>query len=156
MKKSGKRNMQTQDHKSFHRHQRQKFWQILFPLILIGSIVLALVVMMILSVVGVPLGIDLRQSADVALIWVLIPNILLGFVFAMLLFALVFLIFRLVKFLPRLTSVLQDKTSAATSKTGQISNKLVQPLIKIKSIKAGAKAFFNAIKGRSKPKTDLE
>lgn len=127
------------------RHQKQRFWQILFPVLLFGLLLLGVCVLMILTVVGIETGVNLSQSADAALIWIILPMLAAAIVGAIILFFLIYGIARLLKVLPGYTFRVQEFFSAINYQVHIIADKLAAPTIGVKGVFAGIRTFFSKI-----------
>ena len=127
---------------SFRRHQRQRFWQILTPIILGGLITLAAAVLMVLSLTGTVSGINLSQTADTSLVWLILPVLIIGVFFGSLLLSMIYLIARLLNVLPQYTFLVQQYAALIEAKIKLWAQKGMTPIISIKSINAAVGAFF--------------
>jgi len=134
---------------SYQRHRRQKFWQILAPVIFSGLLVLAVVVLMILSITGVKTGIAVSQWADTSLIWMLLPVIFLAIIMSLILFVMIYGLARLLRILPSYTGLIQGYVRRYATVIGQGSQKVLTPIIKMKSYRAGMSAVFSSLFRRS-------
>ena len=127
---------------SFRRHQRQRFWQILTPIILGGLITLAAAVLMVLSLTGTVSGINLSQTADTSLVWLILPVLIIGVFFGSLLLSMIYLIARLLNVLPQYTFLVQQYAALIEAKIKLWAQKGMAPIISIKSINAAVGAFL--------------
>ena len=66
---------------SLQRHKKQRFWQIMAPILLGGLVTLAAAVLMVLALTGTVGGISLSQYADTSLVWLILPVLVLGVFF---------------------------------------------------------------------------
>ena len=138
---------------SFRRHQQQRFWQILTPIILGGLFTLAAAVLMVLSLTGTVSGINLSQTADTSLIWLILPVMVFGIFFTLLLFGLIYGMVRLLNILPQYTFLVQQYAALIEAKIKLWARKGMEPIISIKSISAVVGAFFKNLFafGRKQP-----
>jgi hypothetical protein len=127
---------------SFRRHQKQRFWQILAPIILCGLITLAAAVLMVLTLTGTVSGGNLSQAADTSLIWLIVPVMVFGIFFTVLLLGLVYLIAHLLNILPQYTFLVQRYAALIEAKILLWTKKGLTPIIKVKSASAAVGAFF--------------
>lgn len=132
----------SQQSPSFRRHQKQRFWQILAPIILGGLITLAAAVLMVLTLTGTVSGINLSRIADTSLIWLIVPGMVFGIFFTVLLLGLVYLIARLLNILPQYTFLVQQYAALIEAKIRLWAKKGMTPIIKVKSTGAAVGAFF--------------
>lgn len=134
---------------SLQRHKRQRFWQILVPVIFGGVLVLVVAVLMILSITGINTGIAVSQWADASVIWILLPMILFGIMASVILFGLIYGLVQLLRILPSYTGLVQSYVRRYTSMIGEGSLKVLAPIIKVKSYRAGLSAVFSSLFKRS-------
>jgi hypothetical protein len=130
---------------SFRRHQRQRFWQILAPVILGGLITLAAAMMMVLTLTETVTGVNLSQTADTSLIWLILPVMAFGILFAGLLFGLVYGVAQLLNILPKYTFLIQQYAALIEAKTKLWTIKGISPIISLKSAGAAVSAFFSGL-----------
>lgn len=138
-------NQISKNHVSHVHHQKQRFWQILFPVIIFSLVIIGVCVLMIMSVTGVKTGIDLSQTADTALIWMIVPLLGAAMLFAVILFFLIYGIARIIKVLPDYTFRIQEFFWALTDQVQVMADKLAAPAIGIRRFFAGAKTLFATI-----------
>jgi len=132
---------------SLQRHKRQRFWQILAPIILGGLATLAAAVLMVLTLTGTVSGVNLSQTADTSLIWLILPVMVFGVFFTMLLLGLVYGLARLLNILPQYTFLVQQYAALIESKIKLWTRKGLEPIISVKSITAAVSAFFKNLIG---------
>jgi hypothetical protein len=120
-------------------HRREVFWQITFPLIIALLLILGLVGVVIFA--GFQgLG-EVSRWADVSLIWLLLPALVVVLVMLLMLSGVVYLITRLLAILPGYARLAQDFFYLVQVRVKSISDKLVEPILKLRSFKAGADAL---------------
>ena len=120
-------------------HRREVFWQITFQLIIALLLILGLVGVVIFA--GFQgLG-EVSRWADVSLIWLLLPALVVVLVMLMMLSGVVYLITRLLAILPGYARLAQDFFYLVQVRVKSISDKLVEPVLKLRSFKAGADAL---------------
>ena len=127
---------------SLRQHKKQRFWQILAPILLGGLITLAAAVMMVLALTGTVTGLSLSQYADTSMIWLILPVMMFGIVFGVLLLGLVYGVARLLNVLPQYTFLIQQYAAVIEAKIKLWTKKAMDPVITAESIKAAAAAFF--------------
>jgi fatty acid desaturase len=132
-------------HSSHVQHQKQRFWQILFPVLLFGLLLIGVCVLMILTVAGIETGVNLSQFADTALIWIILPMLAAAIMGAIILFFLIYGIARLLKVLPGFTFRVQEIFSDISYHAHVITDKLAAPTIGIKGIFAGVSTLFSKL-----------
>ncbi len=126
---------------SFRRHQKQRFWQILTPIILGSLITLAAAVLMVLTLTGkVSVG-NLSQIAAVSTIWLIMPVMVFGILLTLLLLGLIYLAARVLNILPQYTFLVAQYAALIEAKIKLWTIKGTSPIISIKSIGAAVGAF---------------
>lgn len=134
---------------SFRRHQQQRFWQILTPVVLGGLITLGAAVLMVLALTETVTGINLSQAADTSLIWLILPVMMFGIVFTAILIGLIYAAAKALKILPHYTYLGQHYADLIATKIKFFAGKIAAPIITTDSIGAGVGAFFSRLFGRS-------
>ena len=124
-------------------YKRQSFWQITFPFLLALLIMLALAGGTIWAAVG---GlVDVTRWADISVIWLLSPQLFFSLIPLVLLSGMVYLLAKLMGILPRYSRLMHEKI-LFIQKSGQtILDKLVEPVFKIRSLKASVDEFKRQI-----------
>lgn len=135
---------------SYRRHQQQRFWQILTPIILGGLIILAAAVLMVLTLTGTVSGISLSQYADTSMIWLIMPVMVFGILITILLLGLIYLVARVLNILPHYTFMAQQYATLIEFKIKLWTKKALEPVIAVKSFNATVGAFFKNLFGRDK------
>ena len=121
-------------------HRRQAFWQITVPL---AACVLLFVLLTILISIG---GAEHQSRwADVSLIWIICPNILVALVCLVLLFAFVYGMFRLSRALPGFALRVQGILTRLQAGVQKTSDGLVEPILKAQSARAGQQTLRKQI-----------
>jgi hypothetical protein len=123
-------------------HQRQVFWQIIFPLVILGVIVLALTVVVSLSAAG-------HQSrwADISAIWCLCPGLLVLLSCVGLLGGMAYGLYRLQLVLPGKLFSLQKFSLKVRDGVQKASDAAVEPVLKVRSSRAGQQALWKNVRG---------
>ncbi len=127
---------------SFRRHQKQRFWQILTPIILGGLIILAAAVLMVLTLTGAATGVNLSQYAAASTIWLVLPVMVFGIFMTVLLLGLIYGAAWLLNLLPQYTFLVQQYAALIEGKIKLWSQKATAPIITVKSISAVVSVFF--------------
>jgi hypothetical protein len=121
-------------------HRREVFWQITLPLTIALLLILCMVTGVILA--GIKDVGDISRWADISVIWLLIPLIVLALIAFFVLAGFVFLITRLLGILPGYARLGQDYVHLFQVRSKRIANQIVEPFIKMRSFKAGAEALW--------------
>ena len=123
-------------------HAKDSFWQITFPLIIGILVVLALAVW---TVAVAAAGDQVDQAADASLILLIIPALLIAFIFLAILSSIVYLVIWLNRNLPFYTYRLQKFFSRVEGQVVIVAEKSTRPMIKVQSLSAVLRAVFRAI-----------
>ncbi len=126
----------TRNPLTHRRHRREVFWQITFPLVL-GSI-LTLGVCVLTAFAGFNAGVSMWR--DISLIWLIAPAMVLLLLFLALTGAAAYGIIRLIQVLPVYFLRLQVVLERIAARSYQISDKILQPLVRLRSGMAGLQA----------------
>lgn len=117
-------------------YRRQSFWQITFPFLLALLILLALVVGTIWAAAG---GVgELTRWMDISVIWLLSPQLFFALISLAFLCVMVFLLAKIIAVLPRYTRLVQDYILLTQQVVRSYSDKVAEPVLKIRSLKASA------------------
>jgi hypothetical protein len=139
--------IQNPDSTSYLRHKRQRFWQILFPLLMGILLFLGAATLMVLTVAGVSTGINTSQYAATSVIWIIIPLMLVALLLLGLLGGLVYLLARLLKILPGYTARVQQIFAMISSRVADITNKAADPVVSVKSFGSAVSVIVKKMAG---------
>jgi hypothetical protein len=120
-------------------HRREVLWQIMVPFLVALFMILMLVILVILAAVK-DVG-DISRWADVSLIWIITPSMIISFFGLIFLVGSVYLITKLLAVLPSYARLSQDFLVLVQVRTRQLSDKAVEPFLKIHSLIAQAGVF---------------
>ena len=123
------------------KHRREVLLQITLPLVIFVLIILALAVF---AATGAPGNVS--RWASVSLIWLLIPLILIAFIFLIILGGLAFGVTRLTGVLPGYAHQAQDLFDRIGELVKQGSDKIVEPFLRAQSFIASAQAVKKNLK----------
>lgn len=129
------------------KHRREVLWQITFPLLIVLVLLLGLVGLVIWA--GVQANPDVGRWADVSLVWLIVPVIIISFLFLVLLSGITFGVIKLIQVLPPYARLVQDFFLRVQVKVAEISNRLTAPIIRSKGAAAGARRLRDRLTGRS-------
>ncbi|MBN1303918.1 MAG: hypothetical protein JXA13_05740 [Anaerolineales bacterium] len=121
-------------HNSYRIHQRQFVVQILLPLILLLSVLIAAGFLMTYGASG-----QARPWADIAAMLLILPVLALGLVILVLVTALIILTGRLIKILPPYSAIAQEYAQKVPLWLRKAADKVAEPLIWVKSKSAMVK-----------------
>jgi hypothetical protein len=128
-------------------HRRQRFWRIWLPVILAGLLVIGVTVLVMVTTAGGGNDQD-THWANISLIWILIPTILGSLIWLALLAGLIFVMMKVLNATPTAAGVVQHYFMLASQLACTFSDKVSAPVIKTKSIFAGARRLKNRLVGR--------
>jgi hypothetical protein len=141
IKKNLSRNPQA-----FQKHRKEVLWQITIP-VLIGALILISVGLMIALGAGIP---QTSKIADISLIWLIVPAMIITLIFGAVLFSLIVLVVRLIQVLPLYTNLAHDYLKLFSLRLGRISNRLVEPFLRIHSLNASRRALSRNLRWKTR------
>ena len=110
-------------------HKREVFWQITLPLLIGVLLILAAIAAIIFSSIQ-PVT-DLQRWADVSLIWLILPSLVISLLGLIVLVGLVFAVTFLLHRIPSIARTIQLYFELAREKINQLSNKLTDPFVRL-------------------------
>jgi amino acid transporter len=127
-----KSNLPERNPETYAQHKKEVFWQIMFPM-LIGIIILfAMLAFIFISVRGG--ASDLSRYADVSLIWLIIPSLIIALIFLIFLAAIIYLLTVLLQITPRYSHLILLYFEMGKYKLIHLSSQITEPIVKSKSI----------------------
>lgn len=117
-------------------HSRQKLWQITFPLLL--GIILALLFAVL---AGLAQADSANRWADISLIFLLIPVMVVALLFLAVLAGLVYLMIQVLKFVPPVALKVQNIFAQVEQRVRTGSNLAAEPLVRVQSWLAALRAL---------------
>jgi uncharacterized membrane protein len=114
------------------RHRKEVFWQITIPLMI--GILLVLVAVTVVLLSATHAATNLSRWADVSLIWLILPSLLIAFIFFIILIAFTYLITIVLKMTPPYARIIQLYFETGKSKVVFYSNKVTEPIVKARSV----------------------
>jgi hypothetical protein len=117
-------------------HRHQVMMQVFLPLGIAALVILALAL-------GAAIGsfLDVSRWADISLVWLIMIYLAFGLVFFVLLAGMIFVVAWLLRYLPIYARQAQDLFTMIRVQVGRLSNKAVEPVLRINSFTAGFKGF---------------
>lgn len=122
---------------SLRAHRRQVFWQILVPFLAMTGLIVAGAVLVVSGAAA-----STRVWADVSLIWILAPMLVLALLLAVLLGSAIYGLAKLAQVMPRYTSRLQDLVAGAAGVVRRTADGITKPLFWLKKAGASAQALL--------------
>ncbi len=126
---------------TYERHRKEVMWQILVPVLIGAVIVLALAILATTRTDA-----QVSKGADVSVIWMITPMLIIALIFLVLLGAMVYGVMSLLGILPGYARLVQDYFDAFRVQVGIISNKAVEPVLRMESIKASLRALGRSLR----------
>jgi len=127
-------------------HSRQRFWQVLFPVVLASLLVISLLGYFIFSSRGN--GVLLEQMGGVAAIILILPALLGLFLALVFLAVLIFLTTKLTGIIPDLAKQAVYAFAQARTEIQKISDGATDPIIKLKQYSAKLNQLFESLHKR--------
>lgn len=121
--------------------RREVFWQITIPI----SVTLFIVTVFAVLAIFLP---PMKSSvwADISLIWLIVPALLIVLIMTAITAATVYLIIRLIFILPPSFFKVQNYTRRANFEVDRISEKATKPFFKVAEWQASARAFKTGVR----------
>lgn len=132
---------------SMERHHRNKVWQILFPISFGVLLIITAGIFVILTAAGISPGASVSQWADISSIWLILPVIMFVFFGTLVQAVLIFLMSKLLNILPFYTNLVQQYAGLITARINLATRKLLNPIVSVRSIRAGVGGFFTSLLG---------
>jgi hypothetical protein len=126
-------------------HRKEVFWQITFPLILGIILILGLSVW---TIFGVVKGAWVSKGADISLIFLILPTMVIGLLIFAVIASLAYAVIWLINNTPTFTRQVQYKLVQVRDGVRKGSDKLVEPIIRMKSRMASLEVLKNKNKYR--------
>ncbi len=128
------------DRPSLRNYRRQRFWQIILPILLFSLLI------------GVAGGFTIiadgelnRLWADVSIIWIVLPLLFLALFLLAILIGMIYLLHKMTKGTPRVTRKIQTIFTRIEQETCRISNTSVKPVLWINQFQSGSKSLMRRI-----------
>lgn len=115
---------------TYQKHQKEVLWQITIPLIA------GLVILLILMVGCVSSAINQSRMADISLIWIILPNLVMALITLIILVGLIYGLIKLIGILPYYTQKIQVFFNLIKDRAQNIDDRLIEPIIKGKTTSA--------------------
>jgi hypothetical protein len=119
-------------------HGRQVLWQITLPLVLGVVVVLALAVL-----AGLAGEAEASLWADISVIFLLIPTMLVALLFLLLVAGLIYVLLRLLKILPRYGLIAQNFVYKVEHRARSGANLAAEPILRYHSFVAAVRTLIN-------------
>ena len=126
------------------RHRSEVFWQITIPV----GVAAVIIVGMAIAAGWLGTAEDHSRWADVSLIWLILPTLTVAFLFFIILAALTFGLVRLIQVIPLYARQVQDFFVLLTIQVRKLDDKIVEPILRLRAIKASGQAFGRSFRSR--------
>jgi len=121
---------------SLQIHRRQRFWQIILPIVLV-----CLIIGVAGSLTIFAAGDQNRLWADVSIIWLVFPLLFFALLFLVFLIGMIYLLNKLTKLTPRISLKAQNIFTRIEQETCRASNSIVKPVIWIHQLTSGLRSL---------------
>ncbi|MGB9521646.1 MAG: hypothetical protein ACPL6F_02710 [Anaerolineales bacterium] len=128
---------------STQQHRQQTFWQIIFPLC-----ISALILLIVAGLITRSSAAQASLSAQIALIWLLIPLMLFCLVGLILTIFLIILLIKLIAIIPEYAHLVQINVTKVANRIHQIADWFLEPILRIHSFIA----MLNRLSQKRQPK----
>ena len=125
------------------KHRHDMIWQVFLP-VAIGA-VLALL-LMLLTISGTNYWVS--KGADVALIWLISPQLVISIIVIAINAAFIYALYRLFQVLPGYSRLILNYFLAAGVFVSQLSNRAVEPILRVRSFSASLRQLGRSIRGK--------
>jgi len=126
------------------QHKRDVIWQIWLP-VAFGAI--AMLTLGLLAAFSLQTGTDASvRWGHVATIWLMLPVFIVGLMIFILIIGIIVAVMKLTEILPGYTSILQMYARIITAKILTLSDKSVQPVVQVRTLKAASQRFWIALR----------
>lgn len=123
------------------KHHREVLWQITVPFLLGILIIIAAAI----SIAVLGTSSSQRQWADVSLIWLIMPSMIITFIFLLLLAGITFAVYKLIEVIPRFTLKIQDILLTIKVYVTKASDMAVKPVKTVNGWGASLRTLFRKL-----------
>ena len=123
------------------KYKRQVFWQIYIPMTICAAFSILLMVLGVLATIA-----GVSKVADIALVWLLGPAIILAIINLVFLVLSIFGVGRVLAVLPPYFRIAQDTLNKYKHQVFSIDEKLTQPIIGVQTISAKLKGLIHSVR----------
>lgn len=125
---------------SIDLHNRQRFWQIIFPIVIFSLLIITAGGFTVFA--GVE---NDRLWADISVIWLVIPVMMFSLILIAVLAGLIYLMTRLIKMTPNFTRRVQLFFSRIEKGTRRVADSSVKPFFWIQQFKDSVRKFLKTV-----------
>lgn len=135
-----KAKLPSPEHYSYQLHRKQRNVQIILPIIISALVFVGMIVLISLSTFNQ--GGDVGRWAAISTIWIIIPLLIAGLIFLVILIGLIYLMARALGALPYYTGIAQDYVHKARGYIIRGADTAVNPILVLDGWFESIKAFF--------------
>lgn len=122
-------------------HQKQTFWQIIFPMILFSLVILAVCVLLIINSGTNP--VQNQHFANIATMYLFIPPLLISLPIIAILVAIIVLLSKVFPYISTYSALIQEKLALVRDMIRKGMDAVSQPFIQLPSYTSSAKTLIN-------------
>jgi hypothetical protein len=127
-------------HASYQRHRRQRTTQIILPVVL--AVLLCVAMVVLINLATFQWNGDVGRWAAVSTIWIVMPMIVAGLIFFVLLAGMIYLLVRLLGILPTYTGKAQDFVHRLALRIRGLADASAKPIISLSGLGASLRALL--------------
>ena len=134
-------NLTPFDRPSIRRYRHQRFWQIILPIVLFSILITA--------TGGFVIAASSNQNrlwADISIIWLVLPLLIIALIFLLFLIGMIFIMVRLTKGIPRIALKIQMIFVRIEQEACRFSNSVVKPVLWWHQFQSGFQSLMKKIK----------
>ncbi|MBE0671674.1 MAG: hypothetical protein IH588_13890 [Anaerolineales bacterium] len=135
-----KAKLHSPEHYSYQLHRKQRNVQIILPIIISALVFVGMIVLISLSTFNQ--GGDVGRWAAISTIWIIIPILIAGLIFLVILIGLIYLMARALGALPYYTGIAQNYVHKARGYIIRGADTAVKPILLLDGWLESIKAFF--------------
>lgn len=124
-------------HESYKRHRKELAWQIILPVVLSAILIVGMIVLV--NVATFRDNGDVGRWAAISTIWIVIPIMVAGLIFLIILGGIVYLLKYLLQIAPTYTGQAQDFVHKIARYIERVADAIVKPVIALDGIGASIK-----------------
>jgi ABC-type sugar transport system permease subunit len=129
--------------KSTVLHEKQTFWQIIFPMILFFLIIVFVCVLVVMN--SGTNAIQNRHFANIATMYLFIPPLLISLPIIAVLIGLIYLVSKIFPYITIYSALIQEKMALVRDMIKQGMDAVSLPFIRVPAYSSSLKTFFNEL-----------
>ena len=129
--------------KSTILHEKQTFWQIIFPMILFALIIVFVCVLVVIN--SGTNAIQNQHFANIATMYLFIPPLLISLPIIAVLIGLIYLVSKIFPYITIYSALIQEKMALVRDMIKQGMDTVSLPFIRVPSYSSSLKTFFNEL-----------